>query len=167
MLLVFVGNIGAKPATTSLLNRYGHRRVLIFATSGVALTMLAFSQIGATTSLAIIALVAVLNGIFRSVGYSAYVTLSFADVDRDHMAAATVLSATVQQVFAGFAIATSVVALRLGLLAPHWSAATSRGASAFEFAFILLGIVGAVATVGALLMHPETGDSLRDSTRRI
>jgi EmrB/QacA subfamily drug resistance transporter len=167
VLFVFVGNIGAKPATTSLLNRYGHRRVLIYSTSGVALTMLLFSQIDASTSLAVIALLAVLNGIFRSVGYSAYMTLGFADVSEDRMSAVNVLSATVQQVFAGFAIAASVVALRLGLLAHHWASSTSQGAFSFEFAFILLAIVGAMATVEAFLMHPNTGEALRKSTRRI
>jgi hypothetical protein len=83
------------------------------------------------------------------------------------MSAANVLSATVQQVFAGFAIAASVVALRLGLVAHHWASSTSQGAFSFEFAFILLAIVGAMATVEAFLMHPNTGEALRKLTHRI
>ena len=65
-------------------------------------------------------------------GYSAYVTLSFADVGEDRMPAANVLSATVQQVFAGFAIAASVVALRLGLLAHHWTSVDVARAFSFS-----------------------------------
>jgi hypothetical protein len=166
VLFVFVGNIAIKPATTTLLNRYGHRRVLICSTSGVAVTMLAFSQIDASSSLAAVAILAVLNGTFRSVGYTAYVTLSFADVGEDRMAAANVLSATVQQIFSGFAISASVVALRLGLSAHHWVPATSKGAFEFEFAFVLLAIIAAIAAVEAFLMHPNAGEALRTSTSR-
>jgi EmrB/QacA subfamily drug resistance transporter len=166
VLFVFVGDIAVKPATTTLLNRYGHRRVLMCSTSGVALTMLAFSQVDPSINLAVLAMLAVLNGTFRSVGYTAYMTLGFADVGEDRMAAANILSATVQQVFSGFAIAASVVALRLGLSAHHWVPTTSKSAFAFEFAFVLLAIIAATAAVEAFLMHPNAGEALRTSTSR-
>src|ERR1019366_9236337 len=77
VLFVFLGNVVAKPSTTPLLNRLGYRRVLLAATSAVVVTMLTFAFFDASTPVAVIALVAFINGVVRSIGYTGFLTLVY------------------------------------------------------------------------------------------
>jgi EmrB/QacA subfamily drug resistance transporter len=159
VLFVFIGNIAAKPSTTPLLNRFGYRRVILAATSAVTLTMATFALFDAATAVWVIALVAFVNGVVRSIGYSGLMTLVYSDVDEEHMAHGTTLAATVQQMAAGFAASVGVVALRVGSSLSHTSPATSQ--SAYRIAFVLLSLLGATAVLNAFAMHSSAGDALR------
>jgi MFS family permease len=162
VLCVFIGNIVAKPATTPLLNRFGHRLVILAATSAVTLTMIAFAFFGATTPVLVIAMVAFLNGVVRSVGYSGLLTLIYSDVTEEHMAHGTTLAATVQQVGAGFAASAGVVALRIGASLSRSSPFTSQ--DSYRIAFALLAVLASTAVLNAFVMDRGAGDALR--TRR-
>ncbi|MCX4457014.1 hypothetical protein OOK58_34185 [Streptomyces sp. NBC_01728] len=72
VLFVFVGNIGVKPATTYLINRFGFRPLLSVSTLGLAVTTAACVLFTQGTPVAVIAIVAVLSGVARSVGLSGY-----------------------------------------------------------------------------------------------
>jgi len=159
VLFVFVGNVVAKPSTTPLLNRYGYRRVLCASTSAVTLTMLTFALVDATTPVAVIAVVAFLNGVVRSIGYSGLLTLVYSDVSEEQMSHATTLAATVQQVSAGFAASAGVVALRLGSSLGHGDPLRSQGA--YRIAFVLLAALGSLSVLNAFALHTRAGDALR------
>lgn len=159
VLFVFIGNVVAKPSTTPLLNRFGYRRVLLVATSAVCLTMLTFALFDAATPVAVIALVAFINGVVRSIGYSGLLTLVYSDVGEEHMSHGTTLAATVQQVAAGFAASAGVVALRVGSSISHTNPVSSQ--VGYRIAFVLLAVLGATSTLNAFLMHPSAGDALR------
>jgi MFS family permease len=163
VLFVFLGNIVAKPATTPLLNRYGYRSVLFGATASVALTMAAFAVVDRSTPWAVVAAVAFLNGCVRSVGYSGFLTLVYSDVTEAQMAHGTTLTATAQQVAAGFAASVGVVALRLGSSISHTSALHSQ--ATYRAAFLLLAALAIVPVLNALSLHRNAGDALR--TRRV
>ena len=162
---VFVGNLGAKPFTTGLLNRFGHRTIVIATTIGAAFTLLALSRITALMALAVIGTIAFVNGVTRSVGFTALMTLIYADVPEDQMNHANTLAATVQQLFAGFAIAAGAVSLRIGSAIAGTSSASTSGP--FSYAFMMLSVVALMATVGGFLMHPTAGNALRTSTRSL
>ncbi|NNN09486.1 MAG: MFS transporter [Acidimicrobiaceae bacterium] len=159
VLFVFIGNVVAKPSTTTLLNRWGYRRVLLVATSAVVATMLAFALIDAGTPITLIALVAFINGVVRSIGYTGFLTLVYSDVVEEDMAHGTTLAATVQQVATGFAASAGVVALRIGSSFNHTNALNAQ--SAYRVAFILLAVLGLAATINAFLMDRSAGDALR------
>jgi hypothetical protein len=78
MLFVFVGNIGIKPATSFIVNRWGFRRVLLAACLTLSASMVGAAFFTGGTPIALIALTAVVSGIGRSVGGTSYNTLSFA-----------------------------------------------------------------------------------------
>ena len=80
VIAIFVGNITIKPFTTAILQRFGFRTVLITAAgvSGIGLALCASFTAG--TPLALIVLVLVVGGVFRSIGFTAYNTIVFADV---------------------------------------------------------------------------------------
>ncbi len=157
---IFVGNIAMKPATTPILTRVSHKQVLLASTVTVAATVVSFALLRSSTPVSLIVSLSVLSGAARSMGFSAYVTLFYADVPERLMGAATTVTATVQQLFFGVALSAAVVALRLGAsVAPASSGATGG----YHIAFLLLAAVGLVATGVATTMEPSAGHSLRTS----
>jgi MFS family permease len=158
VLFIFVGNIAIKPATTWLFNRFGFRTVLLVATSGLAATTLAAGLLTRGTPLVVIAIVALLSGIARSVGLTGYTTLGFSDVAPEQMRDANALAATVQQLFSGLGVAAATIALRAGDLLP--GDASQR--TAYSIAFGLLAVVALASLRAALRLHPSAGEALVD-----
>jgi EmrB/QacA subfamily drug resistance transporter len=115
---VFVGNVGIKPATTPLINRFGFRPVLIAATAGTTVAVAALGFTTAATPVAVIAALTLVSGITRSVGFTVYSTVGLADMAPSLMRDANTLAATSIQLGAGLAIAVATVALRVGGLLP-------------------------------------------------
>lgn len=161
VLSVFVGNIGIKPATTFLLNRFGFRAVLIAATAGAAATMVGAGLFTGATPLAIIIVVTMLSGVARSVGFTAYTNLGFSDIPPAQMRDANTLAATSQQLSLGLGVAAATVALRAGLAAGKVLTSHPTGATAYTFAFFILALIALAATVGALRLHGDAGSSVR------
>ena len=157
VLFVFVGNIAIKPATTPLLRRFGFRVVLVAATAGAAVTMVAAGLFTAATPLVVIALVSVLNGVGRSVGLTGYSTIVFSDTPPEQMRDANTLQATAQQLSVGLGVPLAAIAIRAGRsLAGVFSSHPAPGA-AYTVAFVLMAAVVLVATAGALRLHPDAG----------
>lgn len=156
---VFVGNVGIKPATTPLINRFGFRTLLVSSTAVMAAIMAALGFSTAATPLPVIALLTLISGITRSTALTVYSTIGFADMPADRMRDANTLFATTSQLAAGLAVAFATVALRIGGLLP--GAATST--SAYTLAFGVLAAISLVATAEALRLRPEAGDAARTS----
>ncbi|MFE5369732.1 DHA2 family efflux MFS transporter permease subunit [Streptomyces mirabilis] len=155
VLFVFVGNIGVKPATTYLINRFGFRPLLIVSTLGLAVTTAACALFTRGTPVAVIAVVAVLSGVARSVGLSGYATIAFSETPPERLRDANALFATSHQLAAGLGVAVTAVALRGG------AALTDGTRSAYAVAFVVLGVLCLVPTAGALRLHPAAGDAAR------
>jgi EmrB/QacA subfamily drug resistance transporter len=160
VLFVFVGNIAIKPATTPLLRRFGFRAVLVAATAGAAVTMVAAGLFTAATPLVVIALVSVLNGVGRSVGLTGYSTIVFSDTPPEQMRDANTLQATAQQLSVGLGVPLAAIAIRAGRsLAGVFSNHPAPG-DAYTVAFVLMAGVVLVATAGALRLHPDAGSAV-------
>jgi EmrB/QacA subfamily drug resistance transporter len=160
VLFVFVGNIAIKPATTPLLRRFGFRAVLVAATAGAAVTMVAAGLFTATTPLVVIALVSVLNGMGRSVGLTGYSTIVFSDTPPEQMRDANTLQATAQQLSVGLGVPLAAIAIRAGRsLAGVFSSHPTPG-DAYTVAFVLMAAVVLVATAAALRLHPDAGSAV-------
>lgn len=166
VLFVFVGNVGIKPATTPMLRRFGYRPVLIAATAGAAATMVAAGFFTAGTPLVLIGVVAVLNGIGRSVSLTCYSTIAFADTPPGEMRDANTLQATAQQLAVGLGVPLGAVALRAGHPLGELLPGATTELSAYTAAFLLLAIVALTATVAALRMHPDAGAAVTRRPRR-
>ncbi|MGZ4193356.1 MAG: MFS transporter [Solirubrobacteraceae bacterium] len=163
VLFVFIGNVGIKPATTPLLRRFGFRPVLVASTAGAAATMVAAAFFGAGTPLIIIAVVALLNGIGRSVSLTCYSTIAFADTPPEQIRDANTLQATAQQLAVGLGVPLGAVALRAGGSIAAALPGHTTAESAYTVAFLLLAGVALSATVAALRLHPDAGAAV---TRR-
>jgi EmrB/QacA subfamily drug resistance transporter len=161
VLFVFLGNVAIKPATTFLYGHFGFRAVLIAATTGLAATLVGMAFLSAGTPLALIAFVALLSGVARSVGLTGYTTLAFSDVPEEQLRDANTLQATNQQLASGLGVAAGALLVRAGgSLADLFSGSPGEEA-AYEVAFLLLAVVALIAAVGALRLPPEAGEAIR------
>ena len=152
---VFAGNVGIKPATTPLINRFGFRPLLIASTLGTAVIVAALGFTTASTPVAVIAALALASGVTRSTGLTVYSTVGLADMLPELMRDANVLAATSMQLAAGLAIAGATVGLRVG------DAVTSGGQAAYTVAFCLMALVAAGCAVEALRLDPAAGNAAR------
>jgi MFS family permease len=166
VLFVFVGNIAIKPATTWLFNRFGFRSMLLAATTGLAATAVAAGLLTADTPVAVVALVAVLSGVARSVGLTGYTTLGLSDVPSELMRDANALASTVQQLFSGLGVAAATVALRVGGALDDLLPGRAGEDTAYTVAFVLLGLVALISAVDALRLHPSAGEALVEAPAR-
>ncbi|WP_436195235.1 DHA2 family efflux MFS transporter permease subunit [Paraburkholderia hospita] len=149
-LAVFAGNLAMKLVTTRLVRRFGFRSVLlvngVIGSATVAMT----SLLSATTPIEMIFLILFLGGLARSLQFTALNTLSFADVPKSQLSAATSLSSTIQQLGVGIGVAVGAISLQLArwLLGHNSDAMT---AADFQLAFLFVaatGLLGIVDVVG-------------------
>jgi EmrB/QacA subfamily drug resistance transporter len=157
---VFAGNVGIKPATTPLINRFGFRPLLIVSTLGTTVIVAALGFTSVSTPVALIAALALASGITRSTGFTVYTTVGLADMVPELMRDANTLAATSLQLGAGLAVAGATVALRVGDVVTSGSSA-DHGQAAFTVAFCLLALVAAGCAVEALRMDPAAGNAAR------
>lgn len=157
VIFVFVGNIGIKPATTGLINAFGFRPLLVVATLGLAGSVIALGLTTAATPLPVIAIIAAISGVFRSLGMTCYNTIGLADVPPEQMGDANALSATTHQLAAGLAIALASVVWQVATII----AGSGGGALSYTFAFAGVALFALLAAVGAVRLPADAGDAVR------
>ncbi len=155
---VFAGNVGVKPATTPLLRRFGFRAVLIGSVAGGAACLGAFVLLTDGTPLWLVTALLVLSGALRSVGFTAYTSLQFADVAPEQLSSATTLSATGAQLATGLGIAVGALALQLSATAAEGLPGAGelfpyRAAFVLMAALLLLPLLGALRLPATAAAH--------------
>ena len=160
VLFVFVGNIGIKPATSFIVNRWGFRRVLLAACLTLSASMVAAAFFTSGTPIALIALTAVVSGIGRSIGGTSYNTLSYVDVPEATMPHANTLVATTQQLAAGLGVAAATLALRLGGTIDGRPGPATSPAS-YSIAFWCLALLPLAAMAGVSRLRRDAGNVAR------
>lgn len=158
LLLLFLGNVAIKPATSPLIRRFGFRSVLICCIVGGAVVIAILGQLQPTTPLVVMGGLLLVSGMLRSTGFSAYNSLQFADIPADTMARANTLSATLHQLSVGLGIAVGAMLLRLG---EHLVPTPPQ--AAYAWAFGGLALIMILPLIQVWRLHPSAGD---DVTRR-
>jgi MFS family permease len=160
VISLFIGNLGIKPLTTPLMRRLGIRPVLLGSIIASAACLGGIALVEADTPLALLVALLAVSGIARSIGFSAYNSVAFADVESERMTRANTLMSTVQELGAGFGVAVGAVLVRLG---GPVSEATGLGDGAdepFRFAFVVLAVLLAVPAIEALLLPRSAGSAV-------
>ncbi len=155
VVAVFAGNLGVKPFTSPLIRRLGFRVVLAGAAGLGAVVLVAIGLIGATASPFVLAPLLLVSGALRSIGFSGYNTVQYADIEPDGIAAANTLAATVAQVATATGVAVVVLVVRVtGAV----SAAVAPGdaSAAYQAAFFVLALILLVPAVDAALLPRGT-----------
>jgi EmrB/QacA subfamily drug resistance transporter len=155
-LAVFAGNLVMKLVTTRILRRFGFRSVLlvngVIASATVGLT----SLLSATTSSGVIFIVLFVSGLARSLQFTALNTLSFADVPKPQLSAATSLSSTIQQLGVGIGVAVGAMSLQLA----RWTSGHSSDAMTaadFRLAFLFVAAIGLLGVVDVFGLPRDAG----------
>jgi hypothetical protein len=120
----------------------------------------AFAFVQPTTPLPLLLALLAASGIFRSVGFTTYNTVAFADVDAERMSNANTLLSTLQELGAGLGVAVGALLVRLG--GPVADAAGEGGATGapFRVAFLLLAVLLLLPLVEALRLPRTAGAAL-------
>ncbi|MEV7607225.1 MFS transporter [Paenarthrobacter sp. NPDC089322] len=151
---VFVGNIGIKPATTPIIRRFGFKPVLVFSSLASAVTFALCAFLTAQTPEPVIFALLLLSGAFRSIGFSAYASVQYADIVPEQLPSANAISATLVQLAAGAGIAVGALFLRL-FEAAH--IVGLDGVGAYKGAFLAMAVLMLVSTVDSLGLHRSAG----------
>ena len=149
---LFIGNLTIKPFTTPLMRRFGIKRVLLV--NGVLsvgwFALLAVLQPGLPVWL--IAGILYVSGALRSIGFTAYNTLAFADVEGDDLTHGNTLNASVQELASGVGIA--VAALLLSQLTPLVGGDVGQ---AYSWTFLVLAGVLALTLIETIRLPRDAG----------
>jgi EmrB/QacA subfamily drug resistance transporter len=158
VIALFAGNVGIKPATTPLMRRFGLRTVLLASIPASMLCLLGIAALTSRTPLPLLLALLALSGVFRSVGFSAYNSLAFADVEPDRMTPANTLMTTLQELGGGLGIAVGALLLRLGdPVGAALDLPAADAAGPYRVAFVLLAVVLAVPLLQVLRLSRSAG----------
>jgi MFS family permease len=156
VVAVFVGNIGVKPFTSRIIGRFGFRTTIVGSSVAGAVIAASFVLVDATTPIPLLVLALLVGGAFRSIGFTAYNSLQFADVPAELTSGANTLAATTQQIAVAFGIALAALAVRsMTTLA----AAVEPGSSwlGYRWAFGVVAVLLVVPVVETLLLPEHAG----------
>jgi EmrB/QacA subfamily drug resistance transporter len=159
MLGLFTGNLSMKTLTTPVIRRWGFRNVLttngIFNAICIASCALLFPQ----TPRSLMLFVLFVNGLCRSMQFTAVGTLAFADITKPDLSSATSFFSMITQMSMGMGVAVGAIALRVaGLMDRH--AAGTPTTKEFHIAFLLVAILTVVATLDCFTLEPDAGASV-------
>ena len=164
---VFVGNIGIKPVTTPIIRRVGFKPVLVFASLASAATFALCAWLDAGTPEPLIVGLLVASGAFRSIGFSAYASVQYADVVPAQLPSANAISATLVQLATGTGIAVGALLLRIFSSAgtsPGTLLGTAAGAAGaadpaapYRGAFLAIAALMLLSTLDSLALPRHAG----------
>ena len=159
LLALFAGNLGMKPATSSVLNWFGFKTTLLVNGCIAIATILGCSLLTPDTPKSVIVPLLFVSGLARSMQFTTLNTLAFAGVPRAHMSGANTLFSMLNQMGSGLGIALGAVSLRVGaLLHPAAEAVNGRD---FQIAFWVVAAFAMAAYLDFHRLAPDAADTLR------
>ncbi len=167
-LITFAGSLGAivmKPATQFALRWFGFRTTLVWNGALSAILLGACAAFSPAWPVLLIYAVLLMGGFLRSLQFTAYNTIAYADVTRGQMSAATSLYATIQQVSLTLGITIGAATLEAStLLFQHAIPITMDFAAAF---LVVAGIALTAAPVSLLLSRDAGAELSGHKSNRI
>jgi EmrB/QacA subfamily drug resistance transporter len=155
-----IGAIGMKPATTWMLRRFGFRTTLAangLASAGALALCAAFRP--AWPVAAIYAVLGV-GGMMRSLQFTAYNPVAYAEVSPSRMSAATTLYSAMQQASLTVGIPISALVLQMARAANGHAVPTNDD---FALAFLVVAGISALAGPASLLLPRDAGREMTGS----
>ncbi|MCW3473654.1 DHA2 family efflux MFS transporter permease subunit [Limobrevibacterium gyesilva] len=151
-MITFASSAGAivmKPAAMSALRRFGFRDTLLVNAVISALLLALSAAFRPSWPLFAIYVVLLSGGFFRSLQFTAYNALAYADVPRERMSAATSLYSTIQQVSLTFGVSAGAGALVISMAL---SGNEAPQLPDFSWAFIAVSFISLTAAPLSLFM---------------
>jgi EmrB/QacA subfamily drug resistance transporter len=157
LLVYFAGNLSMKSVTSPTLRTFGFRKVLIGNGLGVAATVAACGLLAPDTPWLAMAIVLFAAGLTRSMQFTCFSTLAFADISPAQRSTSSTIFNMFQQLALGFGVAAAAVVLDVsrGL-----RGATDVGLADFHVAFFAFGLIALLATTLVMRLPADAGSEV-------
>ena len=103
------------------------------------------------------------SGIFRSIGFTAYNSAAFADVEPERMTGANTLMSTLQELGAGLGVAVGALLVRVGEPLSGSLGLGSGPAEPFRVAFVMLAVILVGPAIEALRLPRSAGNEVEQT----
>jgi EmrB/QacA subfamily drug resistance transporter len=159
-----VGAFAMKPMTRPLLRAFGFRGALLgngaLAAAGIAAAALFTPGWPAYAIFVVLAA----GGLARSLQFTSYNTLAFADLPPEKLSAGTSLYGTAQQLpqALGVVLASAVITIGVAM-----SGRAAAGLPDFELAFVVAGLLALLAIPLSLHLSPDAGAEVTGHVKRV
>jgi len=152
-----------KVISSTMLRRFGYRRVLIANTMLLACTIASYAMIGSGTPIFVIVLIGLLMGLFNSLQYASLNSMAYADIGSAETAMASTMASTMQQMSLSFGLACGslVTGFYLADLAQTDQVAVT---AALHFAFLTLAGLTLLSSLSFWTLRPHDGESVSRGT---
>ena len=158
VLAVFAGNLAMKPFTTAIMQRFGFRKVLLVNGVIGVISILACALFTQQTPFALIAAVLFVGGLSRSMQFTCYNSIGFADVPKDRMSEASALFSMFFQLAMGMGVTVAALLLRASMSVQNHDLQAQVGD--FRIAFIGVALLGLLALVDVIRLPRNAGESV-------
>jgi MFS family permease len=160
VMSIFVGNLAMKAITTPILNHYGFKKVMMINGFVIILTILSCVFITANIPIWVIMIFLFINGLVRSMHFTAVNTLGLADVPQDKFGSASSLASTGTQLSMALGIAIGSLALSLSTMINQGDA-NAPSINDFRLSFLLILILPIWGLYQQRTMSKYAGDNIR------
>ncbi len=159
VLAVFVGNLGIKPLTTPILRTFGFKPVLLGNGLLMAATLVGCAYLTPQTPRFVLLLLLVISGASRSMQFTSFATIAFADVPQAKMSGANTFFSLMFQLSLGMSVAIGAVCLKLAsLILGHPSGSLTL--ADFKVAFLLTAVLVIISLYDSVLLPKGAGASV-------
>jgi len=162
VMSIFVGNLAMKTITTRILNHYGFKKVMMVNGFVIILSILSCAFISLDMPIWLILFFLFINGLVRSMHFTAVNTLGLADVPQDKLGSASSLASTGIQLSMALGIAVGSLALSLSTMINQGDASAPSIAD-FRLSFLLILILPIWGLYLQRTMSINAGDNIRKS----
>jgi EmrB/QacA subfamily drug resistance transporter len=151
--------MGMKILSAKILRRWGFRTVLVVNTILVGTTICLFASVTPATPLALIVLVALAQGFFNSLQFSAVNGMAYADIAPADSSMATSIASTMQQLSLSFGLAAGslLAGWYLGNVSQTDAPAVTH---ALHLTFLTVGALTMLSSLAFWTLRPGDGDNV-------
>jgi MFS family permease len=164
-LLTFAAALGAllmKTTAAPILRRFGFRRVLTWNAILSAIFLASYALFRIDTPAALIFALLLLGGFFRSLEFTSLNTISYAEVGRERMSAATSFASMAQQLAMSVGVGTGALILHATVA---WRGASTLAAGDFVSAFLGVAVISAGSIFMFRTLAPNAGAEMTGGRR--
>ncbi|MFJ2690769.1 DHA2 family efflux MFS transporter permease subunit [Pseudomonas sp. NPDC087336] len=163
VLAVFAGNLAMKPFTTWVMQRWGFRPVLMVNGILGVLAIAACALLDERMSAALILFILFVGGLSRSMQFTVFNTLAFAEIPKEQMSDASTLFSMFFQLSMAMGVAIGALLLRLAMNI-HGTAGHAETAD-FQLTFLCVAVIAAIALLDNLRLPPQAGEAVLQRAR--
>src|SRR5215471_16271676 len=154
-----LGAMGMKWATTTILQRFGFRNILVVNSVVSASFLAVCAGFTAMTPIWVMMTLLFVGGFFRSLQFTSINTLAYAEVEPHRVSRATALVSVAQQLAISAGVAIGAMAVELTV---HFKGGGPLQASDFPPAFLAVAAISALSALIFARLAPDAGAEMAD-----